>query len=245
MGRREGSEQRIHGPLVRTEVTICLVTDRRRLSPEARTTRDEVLELGRWLEQAVAAGVDLIQLRERDLPARALADLARAVMASARGSSTRVVVNDRADVAIACDCDGVHLRGDGPPISRVRTLTPRGDFLVGRSIHSVEEATTHADADYLLFGSVFDSGDKPGRGLDALRSVTESARRGPGRAGSGSVIAIGGITVPRAAQCIAAGAAGVAAIRLFLPPERAEGALGVPEACARLRGAIDAAVRVI
>ena len=161
-------------------MTICLVTDRRQLSPNARTVRDEVSALIPWLAEAVAAGVDLIQIREPDLPARLLADVARAVAGGAARSSTRVVVNDRADVAIACGCDGVHLRGDGPSVARVRALAAR-NLLIGRSVHSVEEAEAHRDADYLIFGAVFDSGSKPGLGLDALRAavaVTENARRG-------------------------------------------------------------------
>ncbi|MEO6223996.1 MAG: thiamine phosphate synthase [Vicinamibacterales bacterium] len=228
-------------------MTICLVTDRRQLSPDARTTREDVLALGRFLEGAVAAGVDLIQLREPDLSTAALSQLARAVRTAADGSGTRVVVNDRADVALACDCDGVHLRGNGPPVSRVRELA-RGSiaqaegrdprhFLTGRSVHTVDEAQTHAAADYLLFGAVFDSGPKPGIGLAALRAAVHISR-----ATSPAVIAIGGITVPRAIECITAGASGVAAIRLFLPPGRAEGALGVSEAVVQLRGAFDDAV---
>ena len=224
-------------------MTICLVTDRRQLSPEARTTRAEMIELGRWLEQAVAAGVDLIQIRERDLPAGMLADLARSVMTAAAGSSTRVVVNDRADVAIASHCDGVHLRGDGPPVGRVRELAARENWIIGRSIHSVAEARAHEESDYLLFGAVFDSGPKPGLGLEALGdAVAAYGIAGPsGRHvhfGRG-VLAIGGITVSNAHACINAGASGVAAIRLFLPPGRADGALGVTEACIQLRNRVD------
>ncbi len=221
-------------------MTICLVTDRRQLSPDARTERDEVSALIPWLEDAIAAGVDLIQLRERDLPARLLADVARAAMAAAAGSSTRVVVNDRADVAIACGCDGVHLRGDGPPVARVRALAAGSGhgWVVGRSVHSVDEAQAHADADYLVFGAVFDSGSKPGLGVDALRAAAEYVGRGFSRA---EVLAIGGITIERVSECIAAGATGVAAIRLFLPPGRADGALGVIDATRQLRAAFDAA----
>jgi len=214
-------------------MTLCLVTDRHQLDPGARTERDQALSLSRWLDEAVEAGIDLIQLRERDLPARLLCDVARAVAAAASGSRTRVVVNDRADVAIAAGCDGVHLPGDAPPVERVRALaaTP---WLVGRSVHSSDEARIHADADYLVFGSVYESGPKPARGLDALRAVVTDAGPVP-------VIAIGGVTVPRVAECLAAGAAGVAAIRLFLPPGRAPGALGIAAGAAALRGAFDRA----
>ncbi len=233
-------------------MTICLVTDRAQLSPDARTVQDEVLALISWLEDAIATGIDLIQIRERDLPARQLAEIARTVRASAEGSRTRVVINERADVAIACGCDGVHLRGDGPPVARVRDLVARAGlqsrdargWIVGRSVHSVEEAQAHAGADYLMFGAVFDSGSKPGLGVEALRAAVTASKnvgRGLSRADDLGVLAIGGITVPRAAECFAAGASGVAAIRLFLPPGRTEGALGVTEAVIQLRAAFDAA----
>jgi thiamine-phosphate pyrophosphorylase len=224
-------------------VIICLVTDRRQLSPGARTVRDEVSSLIAWLEEAIAAGVDLIHLRERDLPARLLSEAARTVTAAAAGSRMRVVVNDRADVARACGCDGVHLRGDGPPVARVRALARSGSVArsgsqdrvvtIGRSVHSVAEAQAHADADYLVFGAVFDSGPKRGLGLGALRAAVTTV--------AVPVYAIGGMTIDRATQCVAAGASGVAAIRLFLPPHRADGALGVAEATRQLRAAFDAA----
>ncbi|HEV3140650.1 MAG TPA: thiamine phosphate synthase, partial [Vicinamibacterales bacterium] len=111
-------------------MTICLVTDRLRQDPIAQARR------------AVGAGIDLIQIRERDLDAARLASIVRAIVAIARGSpgtATRVVVNDRVDVAIACGADGVHLRGDSMPADAVRAIAPRG-FLVGRSVHTAEQA---------------------------------------------------------------------------------------------------------
>jgi thiamine-phosphate pyrophosphorylase len=219
-------------------VTICLVTDRRQLSPSARTTRDEVSALAAWLDEAIGAGVDLIQLREPDLRGRLLIDLTRTVASNAKGSHTRVVVNDRADVAIAAGADGVHLRGDGPAIERVRALVARpcadsGSLRIGRSIHSIEDARAHASADYLIFGAIFDSGPKHGVGLGALAEVAAFGPRNDGH--RPEVIAIGGITVARASECVAAGASGVAAIRMFLPPDRCEGALGISEATRQLR----------
>ncbi len=232
-------------------MTLCLVTDRHQLAPEARTLRDQVLTLARWLDEAVAVGIDLIQLREGHLPARLLCDLARTVAGAAKGSRTRVVVNDRADVALAAGCDGVHLPGDAPSVARVRALErnvaraglhargrgPTGaEWCVGRSVHSVDDAVTHADADYLLFGAVYDSGPKSGRGLAALRQTVSACATSSVR-----VMAIGGVTVSRAAECMAAGAAGVAAIRLFLPPGRATGAMGIAAGAHALRGAFDRA----
>jgi len=220
-------------------MTVCLVTDRRQLSPQARTPRAEALALTRWLEDAVPAGIDLIQLRERDLPVRLLVDVAREISQWAAGSPTQVVVNDRADVAVAAGCAGVHLRGDGPTVARVRAMAQADSaggegWIVGRSVHSRAEAIAHGGADYLAFGAVFPSGPKPGRGLEVLREVVDATQV--------PVLAIGGLTVERAAACIAAGAAGVAAIGLFLPPGRAAGALGITAGAAALRRAIDPAV---
>jgi thiamine-phosphate pyrophosphorylase len=215
-------------------VTLCLITDRRQLSPDARTLRDEALALMRWLEPAAAAGIDVIQLRERDLPARWLEEVVTSVRQSVTGTATRVVVNDRADVAMAVGCDGVHVRSDGPPVMRMRSLAEcRGGaetrWVVGRSVHSATEARVHADADYLVFGAVFGSGPKPARGVEALRAVVAAT--------STPVFAVGGVTPDRVAACLAAGAAGVAAIGLFLPPGRAACALGLAAGAAAMRRA--------
>lgn len=212
-------------------MTLCLVTDRRKLSPDARTPRDEALALLTWLEEAVVAGVDLIHVRERDLPARALRDVLRGLGDMTRGSRTRVVANDRVDVAAVTPCDGVHLRGDGPSADRVRSLGP-AHWTVGRSVHGIDDARA-ATADYLLFGAVFPSGAKPARGVEALRQVVAAV--------AAPVLAIGGMTAERARACVQAGAAGVAAIGLFLPPGHAEHALGIAGAVQAVRRAIDPA----
>src|SRR5712691_9924225 len=101
---------------------ICLVTDRRQRSP--------IEQAG----EAAAAGVDIIHIRERDLDAGELAALTAGVVGATRGSATRVVVNDRVDVAIACGADGVQLRADSMPAARIRTMAPEG-FLIGCSVH--------------------------------------------------------------------------------------------------------------
>lgn len=213
------------------EPRICLVTDRRAVTPEARTTRDEILGLERQVDDALGAGIDLVQLRERDLEAAVLCALAARVVARAPKVS-RIVVNDRADVARAADAHGVHLRADGPSAAVVRMLGPVG-WLIGRSVHSVEEARQAGDADYLLFGTVFESfskgPDAPVAGADALReAVAVSAV---------PLLAIGGITPARVAACRAAGAVGVAAIGAFLPRGRTPDALGAAEAVRALRRA--------
>jgi thiamine-phosphate diphosphorylase len=184
------------------------VSDRRRLAPDARTTADEIRALEEWIDALGAAGVQAVQIRERDLAARRLA----AVVAHAVrvvGDQTTVIVNDRADVAIACGAGGVHLRADGPPAARVRALG--AGLVLGRSIHAAAEAVAAQDADYLLFGPVFETASKPGvaaAGLDVLREVVQSSAR--------PIIAIGGITGANAQACLDAGAAGVAGIGWFL-----------------------------
>src|SRR5205814_1224408 len=103
---------------------------------------------------AVASAVDLIQVRERDLNAADLAALVSAVVKVSRGSGTRVLVNDRVDVALATGADGVHLRSDSVPADAVRRLVSAG-FLIGRSVHRVDEAVAAGAVDYLIAGAVF------------------------------------------------------------------------------------------
>jgi thiamine-phosphate pyrophosphorylase len=127
---------------------VCLVTDRRRLASTARTVRAELTALDQVIDEAIAAGVDLVQVRERDLDAAPLVSFVRGVVARAAGTSTRVVVNDRADVAVVSGAGGVHVRSDGPAVDRVRALVAPGDpWIVGRSCHAGDPASVAADAD--------------------------------------------------------------------------------------------------
>ena len=215
--------------------TVSLVTARKLLSPDARTVTDEILALERWLDDAIAAGVDLVQVRERDLETAELLDLVSRVVRRAEATFTQVVVNERADVAIAAGADGVHLRSDGLPVDRVRTL--RADrWVVGRSVHRGDDLAPFRLADYLLFGAVYGGGSKPAdvpaAGVTALRDAVAAT--------GVPVLAIGGITPERARECVAAGAAGVAAISLYLPAGRAGSALGPARAVRELRAAMDA-----
>jgi thiamine-phosphate diphosphorylase len=135
-----------------------------------------------------------------------------ACVAAVRGTHTRILVNDRLDVAWAARAHGVHLRADSFSGARARAAAP-APFLVGRSVHSVAEAvaaTRDGGLDYLIFGTVFDTVSKPGRpaaGLPALEAVA--------RATPLPVLAIGGITRERVGDVVAAGGTGVAAIRMF------------------------------
>jgi thiamine-phosphate pyrophosphorylase len=163
------------------------------------------------IESAVAAGVDLIQIREKDLPTRALLALVEAVVARARGTATRIVVNDRLDVALAARADGVHLPGHGLPVAEVRRGYP--ELLIGASCHEVDElrAAETSGADFAVFGPVFaplsKAAGRPPIGVEKLGEAVRAVRL--------PVLALGGITVENAAACLRAGAAGIAAITLF------------------------------
>lgn len=221
----------------RAPAWVYLISDRRRLRPSARTTTEELRALEAQLEDAMAAGVDVIQLRERDLEAGVLVSIAARLLRRAAGTPTRVLVNDRADAAVASAAHGVHLRADGPPAGRVRAILPP-PALIGRSTHTIGEVVQHGDADYLLFGAVFPTASKPDTAVAGIDRLREAARRS-----RVPVIAIGGIDVDRAAACVEAGAAGVAAIGVFLPEGHAPGALGPGRAVDQLRAAIAQAVR--
>jgi thiamine-phosphate diphosphorylase len=182
---------------------MCLVTDRRRLAGG---------DLAAQVRGAVDLGIDVIHVRERDLEAGALAALVAELLVITKGTSTRLVVNDRIDVALACGADGVQLRGDSIPVAAARRIAPSG-FLIGRSVHGVSEAIAAADADYLIAGTVFPSASKtaatPLLGIEGLRAVVRAVDR--------PVLAIGGVSDARIGEVADAGAAGFAAIGLFLP----------------------------
>jgi thiamine-phosphate pyrophosphorylase len=183
------------------------VTDRARfgLTPAALVARAVA---------AVGRGAAVVQIRERDLADAPLVELVRAVVEALGGSGARVLVNDRADVALAAGAAGVHLRGDSPPCGRVRAVVPHG-FLIGRSVHSLEEidaAVAGGGCDYLMFGTVFASSGKPaGHPVAGLAALAEACRRSPL-----PVIAIGGMTPDREADVARAGAAGLAGVGWFM-----------------------------
>ena len=187
---------------------ICVVTRGR--GAQGSTERDLLLTR---LHDAAAAGATMIQIRERQLDDRHLLRFIQDVKHACSGTGAAVVVNDRIDLALIAGADGVHLKGDAPSPSDVRELTPPG-FLIGRSVHSVEEArdaASSAACDYLVFGTVFPSASKRDghavAGTDALAAVCNAVNV--------PVIAIGGIDVSRARDAAACGARGVAAISLF------------------------------
>jgi thiamine-phosphate pyrophosphorylase len=207
---------------------LCYVTDRRSLlvpSAAAGILAEKIAAIA-------AAGVDWIQIREKDLSGRELATLTR--QAVARRLAARIIVNDRLDVVVAEGAGGVHLGESGLPVADVAKWVNRsdsgvvvsdqgaasqflvaasGDFLIGASCHSLEgtKAAVRDGADYIFFGPVFATPSKTKfgepQGVHKLAAVC-SAVPVP-------VVAIGGITLENAGECISAGAAGIAAIRLF------------------------------
>ena len=164
------------------------------------------------IESAAAAGVDWIQIREKDLPPRALLELARAALARTKNYPAAILVNTRLDVALAAGAGGVHLTSDAPPPRRLRTVAPPG-FLLGVSTHTPQEAERAAleGADFAVFGPVFPTRSKPGTtALPGLKKLAEACAR----AGL-PVLALGGITPERIPSCLEAGAAGIAGISMF------------------------------
>jgi thiamine-phosphate pyrophosphorylase len=168
---------------------------------------------------AANAGVDWIQIREKDLPARELLKLVREAVSIAQSSEGKalVIVNDRLDVALAAGAAGVHLGGQSAPAREVIRWCRAGNgpagFRIGVSCHSAEETreAASADADYALFGPIYQTPSKKSygspQGIARLREVCAAVRI--------PVIAIGGVKEENAAECIRAGAAGIAAIRMF------------------------------
>jgi len=195
---------------------VCLVTDRVRLARRLGIAPEAALEaIVALAGEAARAGVDLIQVREPGLEARALLQLVRSVIAEARPAGARIVVNDRLDVALAAGADGVHLKASSMPARAVRRLAPP-PFLVGQSAHALSEvrAAVEGGVDYIIFGTVFPSASKgPGWRLAGVTGLGEAVRA----AAPVPVLAIGGVSPDTAPQAAAAGAAGAAVIDALLP----------------------------
>jgi len=170
----------------------------------------ESLDILQLVQAAVEAEVPLFQIREKSLPARELYELTSRAIEITRGSKTRLLVNDRADIARAAGADGVHLTSQSLPADVVRNVFG-SEFLIGVSTHSLEEARAarNGGADFVVFGPVFEKhGFSTPQGLDKLRKITSEL-------GDFPVLAIGGISLENAAACLDAGASGIAAIRLL------------------------------
>jgi thiamine-phosphate pyrophosphorylase len=206
---------------------LCYVTDRKGL---AAADNDQNEALLKRITAAAEAGIDWIQIREKDLSSKELSSLTRAAVAQTKqinersGTSMRIMVNDRLDVALSEHTGGVHVGEQSLPVHDVckwlnakPDLAERDKFLVGVSCHSVQAAVSAVrdGADYIFFGPVFATPSKVAFGApQGLQRLAEVCR-----AVSIPVLAIGGITLDNVSDCFAAGAAGIAAIRLFQDAE--------------------------
>lgn len=182
-------------------------------SPQTTPDDPHFAEILQLVRAAVEAEVPLFQIREKMLPARVLYDLVVRAVLITRGSKTRLLVNDRSDIARAAGAKGVQLTTVSLPASVVRK-TFGAEFLIGASTHSLDEARAarKAGADFVVFGPVFETESKrafgPPQGLEKLRDVTKDLNGFP-------VLAIGGITLDNVLACFEAGASGVAGISLL------------------------------
>jgi thiamine-phosphate pyrophosphorylase len=183
-------------------VLLYYITDRHRFSGDILSK----------ISEAVTAGVDYIQLREKDLSTRELEALALRTENQellTRNSKSSLLISSRPDVAMAVGAQGVHLPANEISPREVRRIWPGSTpAVIGVSCHSEDEVSRAAaeGADFAVFGPVFEKGNTKPQGLDRLEAA---CRHGI------PVLALGGVTLSNACSCIAAGAAGIAAIRLF------------------------------
>ena len=199
-------------PLKTQAPIIYLISSGETTSVSTPASKDfaNVLSL---VESAVAAKVNLLQLREKDLSARVLYELGRQAAKLVKNSNTQLLINDRADIARAAEADGVHLTTRSLEAGLVRKIYGV-DFLIGVSTHSQGEAQAARDQDatFAVYGPVFETASKrmygEPLGLDSLRKCVSNLWPFP-------VLALGGVTLETVRACFSAGASGIAAIRLF------------------------------
>jgi len=214
---------------------LYYITDRRQFPGSRAGQRAALLEK---IAEAARYGVDYIQLREKDLSARELLRLAQEALDRFRrapplagGESTHLLINSRVDVALSGGAHGVHLRSDDISAADARVIYERSGaghrplasdhFFIAVSCHTAEDVRRAASegADLAVFAPVFEKGGQPGAGLEALRAACREAATvsspEPSPAVKLPVIALGGVTLQNARDCMEAGAAGIAAIRLF------------------------------
>jgi thiamine-phosphate pyrophosphorylase len=179
------------------------ITDRKQLSGTPLST---------CIRRALDWGVDFIQIREKDQPARALYELTCRVVSLARSTKCRILVNGRADIALAAGAHGVHLPSADLPALALRSWVPK-DFCIGVSIHSMSEIRRACaqGVDYILAGHLFPTESKQGLGsplgLEFLRKARKEATT--------PIFGLGGIRPELVPAVLASGAAGVAGISLF------------------------------
>lgn len=196
---------------------LCLVTDRRRLGVAMGAPSSSHLDLlTRQIVAAGAAGIDLVQIREPDLDARSLAALVRSVVDQLRGTRTKVLVNDRLDVALAAGADGVHLKETSIPLELVLPFAEAAAgrrLIVSCAVHTPLTAAARRSADFLVAGTVLPTVSKARADYlewKGLGEVTGAAKATP-------VLAIGGLGLESIPLLVASGAAGLAGIGAFIP----------------------------
>jgi thiamine-phosphate pyrophosphorylase len=194
---------------------LYYITDRRQFPG---TDAEKKQALLRKIAECGQAGIDYIQLREKDLGTRELEELARrAVELLPKEGRTRLLINSRIDIALACGAHGVHLRANDLPASEARAIFSAAgiaDAVIGVSTHTVEGvvyAEAHG-ADFAVFSPIFEkNGETFTDGLRRLQAACQRPRVGTPM----PLLALGGVTLENAQACIEAGAAGIAGIRLF------------------------------
>jgi thiamine-phosphate pyrophosphorylase len=198
-------------------VILYYITDRKQFPGSPAEQRKRLLDT---IRHSAEAGLDMVQLREKDLPVRELEALAREAVECVAGSATKLLVNSRIDVAIAAGAHSVHLPAgsEQPQPSEARVIFAKAGVLkplIGISCHTAEEviyAKAHG-ADFVVFGPVFGkAGVNNPAGLASLASI---CARPTGPYSKMAVLGLGGVAAENAPQLIAAGASGIAGIRLF------------------------------
>lgn len=197
--------------LIANAPIIYLITKGEATASNFDEKRREILDI---ICLAVEEKISYIQIREKSLTARLLFELTLEAVAITRNSATRLLVNDRAEIAYAAKADGVHLASDSIPADVVRKSFPK-EFIVGVSTHSLGNAIKAADdgADFAVFGPVFETPDKKApQGIEKLAEVCETLSGFP-------IIALGGIDESNVLSVLAVGAQGFAAIRALNDPK--------------------------
>jgi thiamine-phosphate pyrophosphorylase len=193
-------------------VLLYYITDRTQFPGTEAERRERLLEK---IAQVASCGIDFVQLREKDLPARELEYLARAAREKIRSSGTRLLINSRTDVALATSADGVHLRSKDLSPAEVRgiwRLAGRNtDPIIAVSCHTEAEVASAKEngADFVVFGPVFEKKESSQVRANGLEQLRVACSHGI------PILALGGVTLGNARECVDAGAAGVAGVRLF------------------------------
>jgi thiamine-phosphate pyrophosphorylase len=186
---------------------IYLITDGEIIAQNFSRRKLQTLEI---IELAAQNNISLIQIRERNLSPRFVFELTREASEITRNTGTKLLVNDRADIALAANADGVHLTSRSLSCDTIRQNFP-GDFLIGVSTHTIEEAekAERQGANFVTFSPIFSTPNKgEPQGVENLREICEKLKQFP-------VVALGGIDASNFAEVLSAGASGFAAIRFL------------------------------